>query len=396
MSLTDIQCKNAKPKDKSFKIFDKHGLYLEITSSGSKLWRFRYRYNGKEKRISLGSYPMVSLSQAREEVHKCKTLLLNGDDPSNLRKEKKRQAIIDSSKTVKTVALEWHDVKKESWSPRHASDVLHRMETYIFPHLGNAAINKIEPPTLLQALRKIESTGAYEMANRIKSIYSQIFRFGIVTGKCERDPTPDLRGALKTRKVQHFHALSIEEIPEFLAILSQNKARLFARTQRAVLLSLYTFVRPGELRTARMDEMDLKDKRWIIPGEKMKMGKDHIVPLSNQAVEVIKEQRQESNVLDSPWLFPNHKRPQDPMSDGTVLMAIKRMGYNGRMTAHGFRALARTAIREKLFYDSEVIERQLAHTPNTALRGAYDRAQFIEQRIQMMQDWADYLNQIYK
>ncbi len=224
----------------------------------------------------------------------------------------------------------------------------------------------------------------------------QVFRYGIVTGKCNRDPSVDLRGAMKIRKQTHFAALDVKEIPEFLEALNNNEARLYAQTRRAIKFSMLTFVRPGELREAIWDEIDFDDKEWMIPAARMKMNRDHVVPLARQAIEILEEQKEKTKDLNTDWVFPSIVRPKNPISDGTVLMAIKKMGFRGRMTAHGFRALARTAIREKLKYDPDVIECQLAHKAAGPLGEAYNRAQFLDERKIMMQDWADYIDEVGK
>lgn len=392
MKLTDIKCKNAKSKEKPYKLFDGGGLYLEVMTSGSKIWRFKYRFLGKEKRLTLGNYPVISLNKARNLLLENKQILSDGADPSFEKRNKKREEERNLSNSFKFVACEWHSNQVERWSKRHARDTLHRMEKYIFPHIGNDPLNRIDPPLLLELLRRIERRGALEMANRVKTICGQVFRYGIVTGRCTRDPSADLKGALKTRRKEHFPALDTREIPEFLAVLRSNKARLYPRTIRSILFSMLTFVRPGELRQARWEDIDFDEARWIIPKEIMKMGKAHLVPLSKQSIDILLEQKEESDLLDSEWVFPSQIRPQEPMSNGTVLMAIKRMGFKGRMTAHGFRAMARTTIREKLGYEPDIIERQLAHVPQSKVIAAYDRAQFLDQRIVMMQEWADYLD----
>lgn len=394
LKLTNTFCKASKPKQKPYKKSDGGGLYLHIMPNGSKLWRLKYYYLNTEKLISFGSYPTVSLAEARELRENAKKLIQNGIDPSEDKKNQKREAIINAENTFRSVALEWHDNQQGRWSNKHHQNVLHRMKTDIFPYIGNDPIKDIEAPDLLSALRKIEKRGALDIANRVRQICGQVFRYGIQTGRCKRDPSSDLRGALKTRKKQHFAALSTREIPEFLEALERNEARLYPQTRRAIELSLLTFVRPGELRKSTWDEIDFGDKLWIIPAERMKMRREHIVPLSKQAIEILKDQKQQTNHLNTDWVFPSLVRPRNPMSDGTVNVAIKKLGFQGRMTAHGFRALARTAIREKLSYDPDVIECQLAHKQPGPLGEAYNRVQFIEKRQIMMQEWADYLDQV--
>lgn len=392
MKLTDKACKNAKPMEKSYKRFDGGGLYLEVMPNGNRLWRLKYRFLGKEKRISLGAYPLISLAEAREAREKAKKLLTKDIDPSTAKQDKKRQIIRNVQNTFQASAIEWHEIQKGRWSDGHAENVLHRMEVNVFPYIGSRPIAQITPPELLECLRRIEKRGALELASAIKQNCGQIFRYGIQTGRCERDPAADLKGALRVNKTKHYPTIEAKNIPAFLKALEDNAARLFPRTQRAIKFSLLTFCRPGEIRQARWEEIDWQEKQWLIPGERMKMKRDHIVPLSKQALAILKEQQEETGIYDTEWIFPSLHKPRQCISDGTVNRAIKRLGYGDSMVAHGFRALARTTIREKLGYDSEIIERQLAHKASGPLGEAYDRTQFLPERKKMMQHWADYLD----
>ncbi|MBK9584898.1 MAG: tyrosine-type recombinase/integrase [Alphaproteobacteria bacterium] len=394
MKLTNTACRTAKAKDKPYKMADGGGLFLLIKPDGSKYWRMKYRFLGKEKLLAFGTYPLISLADAREEREAAKKLLAGGIDPAKYRKEEKRRTIRNAQNTFKAVALEWHQNQKDRWSDNHAQNVLHRLETDIFPYIGAEPLASIEAPDLLDTLRKIEKRGALDIAKRSRQICGQVFRYGIQTGRCKRDPSHDLQGALKTRKTNHFAALEAKEIPEFLAALERNDARLYARTRRAIRLSLLTFVRPGEIREARWEEIDFEAREWTIPAKRMKMKRSHIVPLSRQALAILKEQKEETGCLSTPWVFPSQIRSKDPMSNGTVNVAIKKLGFQGRMTAHGFRALARTTIREKLDYAPDIIEAALAHKPAGPLGEAYDRTKFLTQRKKMMQDWADFLDTV--
>lgn len=392
MKLTNTACDNAKPKEKPYKMADGQGMYLDIRPNGAKYWRLRYRMHDKQKLMALGVYPEVSLKEAREKRREARKLIAEGIDPSKNKRDEKRKATINANNTFEAVAREWHNNQKGRWSENHYNNVLHRLQTDVFPYIGSDPVADLEAPHLLDMLRKIEKRGALDIAGRTRQICGQVFRYGIQTGRCQRDPSADLKGALKTRKTEHFAAIDAKEIPELLDALERNDARLFARTRRAIKLSMLTFVRPGELRKAKWDEIDFDAKQWIIPAERMKMRRAHIVPLSRQALEVLKEQREETSHLKTNLVFPSQIRPKDPMSDGTVRIALQKLGFKDRMTAHGFRALARTAIREKLHYEPDVIECQLAHKAAGPLGEAYNRAQFIEQRTVMMQKWADYLD----
>lgn len=363
--------------------------------NGSKLWRLKYYLYGKEKRFSLGKYPVVTLVNAREKVMEARKLLSQGIDPSRHRMSQRELGRRKNHNTFELVASEWHGKKKGGWSASHADTVLQRLEANIFPYIGKRPISDISPPDILDTLRIMENRNALEVAKRTRQICSQVFEYGIQTGRCEKNPASHLGSALKTRKTRHFPALGIDEVPGLLKALRQNDVRLFSRTRRAIGLSLLTFARPGEIRKARWADIDIETAQWLIPGERMKSGRDHIIPLSTQSLSILEEQYKETGSYETPWVFPGQIRPRKAMSDGTVNMGIKRLGYHGRMTAHGFRALARTAIREQLNYYPDVIEAQLAHKPSGPLGAAYDRAQFLDERRKMMQDWADYLDKIF-
>ena len=280
--------------------------------------------------------------------------------------------------------------RKEKWNPIYRDNILHRLELDIFPEIGCQPIKDIPPPQVLDAMRKIEKRGAHEMARRALQTTGQIFRYAVATGRAESDPTRDLKGALKPFKRGHFAALDSKELPEFLKVLNKNDARLFPQTIRAVRLLMLTFVRTGELIGAQWSEFDFEAGLWEIPAERMKMKKAHIVPLSRQAQALFLEQKELTGQWE--WVFPNQVRPKKSMTNNTVLMALRRMGYQGKMTGHGFRALAMSTIKEKLGYRHEVVDRQLAHVPANQVDKAYDRAQFITDRTKMMQEWADYLD----
>jgi integrase len=396
MPLTKIECDKAQSRDKPYKLADGAGMYLEVMPNGSKYWRYKYRWQGKERRLALGVFPLITLAEARDKRDQARKQLANGVDPSSAKQEIKRQVAIQAANTFMVVAEEWFEINKDRWTAGTAEHIQRRLQKDIYPYIGARPIADITPPELLDCLRKIEKRGALEIAGRIKQTCGQIFRYGVQTGRCDRDPSVDLKGALKSRKVKHHATIDASEIPEFIATLERNEARLFERTRRAIWLSLLTFTRPGEIRQARWSEIDFDARQWSIPAERMKMRRDHIVPLSRQAIEVLKAQKEETDMLNTEYVFPSQVRPRNPMSDGTVNMALKRLGYGQLMVAHGFRALARTTIREKLKYDSEIIEKQLAHQTRNPLGEAYDRTQFLDERREMMQAWGDYLDGIRK
>ncbi len=392
MALTDSSCKNAKPTAKPRKLSDSQGLYLEIMPSGSKYWRLKYRFMGKEKRLALGVYPEISLAEARQKKDDARKILNNGADPSFVKKEQKRQAKRISSNTFESIAKEWHEHKTSGWTPLYAVSILRRLENDIFPVIGHLPISDITAPQILDVLRLIEKRGAFDIAKRAMQTCGQIFRFAIVTGLADRNPVTDLKGALKPYKQTHYSALDIKELPEFLHKLEKNDARLFFLTRHAMHLLILTFVRTGELINAKWNEFDLEAGEWIIPAERMKMRKQHIVPLSRQAIEILKEIQTQTGQWD--LVFPNQITSRKSMSNNTILKAIERMGYKGKTTGHGFRALAMTTIKEKLNYRHEVIDRQLAHSIRNKVDAAYDRAMFLDERKIMMQKWADYLDAI--
>lgn len=392
MPLTNNECQKAPARDKPYKLSDSGGMYLEVMPNKSKYWRLKYRFLGKEKRLALGVYPTVTLAEAREKREAARKLLSAGADPAMTKKQEKRKAIINAANTFEAVAREWHEIQRERWSTGHAANVLHRMEVNVFPYIGSLPIAQITPPELLECLRRIEKRGALELVSSIKQNCGQVFRYGIQTGRGERDPAADLKGALKTNKTKHYAALEAKDIPAFVKALESNEARLFARTRRAIRFSMLTFCRPGEIRQAQWSEIDFETATWMIPSHKMKMKRDHVVPLSRQAIEILKEQKEETAAFDTEWVFPSQHKPRQCMSDGTVNRAIQRLGFGESTVAHGFRALARTTIRENLDYDSEIIERQLAHKASGPLGEAYDRTQFLDKRRKMMQEWANYLD----
>jgi integrase len=276
------------------------------------------------------------------------------------------------------VALEWYEKKVKTWSYSHGLHVKRRMELDIFPYIGTRPIADIDPPELLDdVLRRIEKRGSLEIVSKVKQICSGVFCYGIATGKCIRDPSAD-----------------IKELPGFLDALERNNARLFNRTRRAIKLLMLTFVRTSELIEAKWSEFDLENAQWNIPAERMKMGNPHIVPLSRQALQLLREQKEEMGQFKTDLVFPGQVRPKNPMSNNTILSAIGSLGFKGRMTGHGFRALAMSTIKEKLGYRHEVVDRQLAHAHKNKIDRAYDRAQFLDERTKMMQEYADYIDSI--
>jgi len=370
-------------------------LYLLVNPNGSKLWRLKYRFLGKEKLLTFGPYPLTSLAEARESRDIAKKLLASGKDPMTHKRDGRRLAIRNANNTFQAIATEWVEKKRKGWSVSHLARVKRLLELDVYPHIGVRPIVEIDAPELLDTvLRRIEKRGSLEIASKTKQICGMIFRYGVATGKCTRDPSTDLKGALETQRTTHYPALEIKEIPEFLTALEQNKARLYPRTQRAIKLLMLTFVRTTELIHAKWSEFDLENAQWEIPAERMKMGKPHIVPLSRQVLALLKEQKEETGCLNTEWVLPGFVNHKKPLSNNTILFAIGNLGFKGRMTGHGFRALAMSTIKEKLGYRHEVVDRQLAHAHKSKIDRAYDRAKFLDERKKMMQEYADYIDGI--
>jgi integrase len=387
MPLSDIAIRNAKPGETDIRLFDGGGMFLLITPKGAKWWRFKYRFDGKNKLLSFGVYPEVSLKQAREERDKARELLRQGTDPSAARKRAKQsqQASLESS--FEFIAREWIGQQSGRWTPDHAERVLVSLEQDAFPTLGARPVNEIEAPELLDMVRAIERRGALETAGRVMQRCAAVFRYAVHTGRTKHNPAGDLRGALKTRKVEHRAALSRAELPELLRKIEAYDGRLLTRL--ALRFTALTFVRPGELRGARWDEFDIEAAEWRIPAERMKMKAPHLVPLSAQALATLEEIRPLTGHSD--FVFPSERSLSKPMSENTLLYALYRLGYRSRMTAHGFRAVASTILNESGF-TPDVIERQLAHVEQNKVRAAYHRSEYLDERQRMMQWWADYLD----
>ncbi len=393
MRLTNTACKNAKPREKAYKLADGGGLYLEVMPNGSKYWRLKYRFVNKEKRLALGVYPEISLLDARERREAARKLLAQGTDPGQAKQERKRQTALNANNTFEVVGREWHEHQKARWSQGHAKDILHRLEMDVFPELGSRPIADLVGSDVRTLIQKIEKRGAHEMARRAIQYCSQVFRYAILTDRAQNNPALALRGILHPHTAGHYAAIDADELPAFLLTLQNNDARLFIQTRLAVRFLMLTFVRTGEMLKATCDEFDLDGQQWVVPTPHTKMKRcPHIVPLSKQAVGVLRELHK----LTGQWelVFPNQVHPKKHMSENTVLSALKRLGYKGKMTGHGFRALAMSTIKEKLGYRHEVVDRQLDHMQRNKIDAAYDRAKFLPERKIMMQDWADYLDQV--
>ncbi len=388
MPLTDTAIRNTKPKDKQYKLSDEKGLYLLVKKAG-KYFRLDYRFAGKRKTFAIGVYPDVTLAEARQQRDEARKLIQKGVDPSQHKKETKNMLQEMAANNFETIAREWYEKKRPAWVERHAFTVIRRLELNIFPWLGNRPIKLITAPELLSVLRKIESRGAIETAHRIKQVCGQIFRYAIATGRAERDPSADLRGALTSTKPKCMAAITDpKKIGGLLRAIDGYDGYII--TKCALQLAPLVFVRPGELRHAEWPEMDLDNGEWKIPGQKMKMKLPHIVPLSKQAIDIFRTI--EPVTGDGQYVFPSLRSEKRPMSNNTVLAALRRMGYSkDEMTGHGFRSMASTILHEQ-GWASDVIERQLAHSEGNSVKAAYNHAQHLPKRRKMMQQWADYLD----
>jgi integrase len=387
--LSDTNCKNAKPKDKIYSLSDCDGMYLEISPNGSKYWRLKYRYAGKQKRIALGVYPEVSLKEAREKRDDIRKIIRNGDDPLIERKKIKIETKENVINSFKNIACEWFEKNKSAMAERHAFYVIRRLEANIFPFLGSIPIKKITPKDLLAVIRKIEERGAYEVSRRTLQVVGQVFRYAIATGRAEHDITADLRGALQQRKKRNYPCFSEKEFREFLSKFSDFKGN--AVTKSALRLLMLTFVRSGELRGARWNEFDFEASEWRIPAERMKMKEQHIVPLSKQTICVLEGIGKISG--REGLLFPCRTDKTKPFSDNTLSKAFRDHGYKDKATPHGIRATASTTLNENGFR-ADIIERQLAHTERNSVRASYNHAQYLLERREMMDWWGNYVERL--
>jgi integrase len=389
--LTVTATNNAKPKDKPYKLADEKGLYLFIQSSGSKLWRFDYRFGGKRKTLALGSFPDVSLSDARDRRDAARKLLANDADPSETKKAAKASKIGLQLNSLEVVAREWASSYFTNKSASHQQRTMRRLELYIFPWLGSKQMSEIAAPQILEAVKRIENLNKLETAHRTLQALSQVFRHAVQTGRAMRDPCVDLRGALPATVVKHMAAFTEpKQIAELLRAIDGFTGSF--TVQCALRLSPLVFTRPSELRTAKWADIDLEAKEWRY--RVSKTNTMHLVPLSTQATKLFSEMKSLSG--HGEFVFQGGHDPKKPMSAAAINAALKRMGYDTQqdITAHGFRAMARTILHERLGVDPHIIEHQLAHKVPDALGAAYNRTRFIEHRKEMMQKWADYLDEL--
>jgi integrase len=385
--LSETAVKAAKPREKPYKLFDERGLFLLVTPAGGRWWRFKYRLEGKEKLLSLGVYPDVSLKQARERRDEIRRQVADDIDPS-AKRQAEREAAVD---TFEAVAREWFEKFSKNWAPGHADKIIRRMELYLFPWIGGLSIKKIEAPEILACLRRVENNGNLETAHRALQNCSRVFRYAIATGRASRDPSGDLRGALPPAEEKHLASFTDpKKFGQLLRAIDSYQGSVVVRC--ALRLAPLVFVRPGELRAAEWSEINFEQKEWRIRAERMKMRQQHIVPLSNQAIAILREVQPITG--EHQYVFPSGRTNKRPLSDNALLAALRRMGFEqGSVTVHGFRSTASTMLNEQ-GWNRDAIERQLSHGERDAVRAAYNYAEHLPERRKMMQAWADCIDSL--
>lgn len=392
MSLTDLRIKKAPIKEKAYKIFDRDGLYLLVYPTGSKVWRYKYKYAGKEKLISFDRYPEVSLLDAREKQFEARKLLTQGIDPSSSKREDKQRAVYKAENTFEIIATQWHETNSIKWTPRHAKRVKGRMEKHLFPIIGKRPIDSLKPLDILSLLRKIEAEGKFETVHRLLNYSQNIFRFAVIIGLIESNPARELGAAIKPKQTEHFPSIKADELKTFLEELEQVNTSL--QNKLAVKLQLATFLRTNELRQSKWEYIDFKTRVWIVPADLMKMKLAHIVPLSDFTICLLKELWKITG--HSEYILPNTQKKKHPyMSENTINYVIDKTSFKDKLVGHGFRSLASTTLNEHGF-NKDAIERQLAHKEPNKVRAAYNHAEYMLERIKMMQWWGNFINSSYK
>jgi integrase len=390
MALTDLTIKHLKPKSKLYRVADSNGLCLEISPKGGKLWRWRYYYQGKAQMLALGKYPALSLTEARKKRDGARDLLDSGKHPTREKKVQKQRKAHEGENTFEKVARKWLEIKEKGLNEKYRTQCLARMEQHVFTKIGDLPITDINIPDVVEVIEEIAKRGTIETAKRMKQIIGQVFRYASQRGLCKHNPAADLRDILPATEEKHHACITPSELP---ALLAKIDARDNDFTKYAMKLLMLTFVRTSELIASTWDEIDWGKEEWHIPKERMKMRRPHVVPLSRQAIAILKELQTITG--DKTHIFFSAASKHKHISNGAVLMGLRRMGYQNKMTGHGFRTLASTILNEKN-YPPDVIERQLAHADNDKIRAAYNRAEYMLERKKMMQDYADILENVLK
>ena len=387
MPLNARQIETAKPQDKEYKLTDGAGLYLLIKPNGAKYWRLKYRVAGKEKKLSIGVYPDISLAEARLKREEARKIVASGGDPSEQKQVERQAKKINIDNTFKAIALEWHEYKRPNWSKGYAEDLMEAFENDIFPDIGKRPVAEIKPLEMLTSLRKLEKRGVLDKLRKIRQACNQVFRYAIVTGRAENNPASELASALPPPKATHYPHLLPDELPDFLRALSTYSGSKV--TQLATRILMLTGVRTIELRQAEWKEFDFEKGLWEVPKERMKMRRPHLVPLSNQVIDAL----QQLYAVTGPYnlVFPGRNDITKPMSEASINQVLKRIGYHGKATGHGFRHTMSTILHEQ-GYNTAWIELQLAHVDKNTIRGTYNHAQYLEQRRGMLQWYGDFID----
>ncbi|MEB1047749.1 tyrosine-type recombinase/integrase [Citrobacter freundii] len=387
MPLTDLEIRRSKPREKSYTLNDGSGLSLLIEPNGSKGWRFRYRFDGKPKMLSLGTYPLVSLTDARQKRDEAKKLVASGINPSDVRKRDKQERQNEIGNTFEAIAREWYEKRTDRWSAGYAEEMMKTFETDVFPFIGGRPIAEIKPMELMGVLSRLDERGATEKLRKVRQRCGEVWRYAIVTGRAEYNPAPDLVSAFVPHKKEHYAFLKHEELPEFFRTLNTYSGSIVVKL--AMRLQVLTGLRPGELRQGEWAEIDFEKRLWEVPPSRMKKRRPHCVPLSAQAIAILEQLKPITGHYQ--FIFPGRIHHSKPMSEMAMNVLIRRIGYAGRVTGHGFRHTMSTILHEQ-GYNTAWIETQLAHVDKNSIRGTYNHAQYLDGRREMLQWYADYMD----
>lgn len=389
MPLTDLEIRRSKPREKSYTLNDGNGLSLLIEPNGSKGWRFRYRFDGKPKMLSLGTYPTISLTDARQKRDEAKKLVVTGINPSEVRKREKQDRQNAIGNTFESIAREWYEKRFDRWSASYAEEMIKTFEIDVFPYIGNRPIAEIKPMELMGVLSLLDERGATEKLRKVRQRCGEVWRYAIVTGRADYNPAPDLVSAFAPHKKEHYAFLKSDELPEFFRVLNTYSGSFLVKT--AMRLQILTGLRPGELRQAEWTEIDFEKKIWEVPAERMKKRRPHCVPLPEQAIYLLEQLKPITGQYR--YIFPGRIHHSKPMSEMALNVLIRRIGYAGRVTGHGFRHTMSTILHEQ-GYNTAWIEMQLAHVDKNSIRGTYNHAQYLDGRREMLQWYADHMDQL--
>ncbi|EAU0279819.1 DUF4102 domain-containing protein [Salmonella enterica] len=387
MPLTDLEIRRSKPREKPYTLNDGSGLSLLIEPNGSKGWRFRYRFDGKPKMLSLGTYPLVSLTDARQKGDEAKKLVASGINPSDVRKRDKQERQNEIGNTFEAIAREWYEKRTDRWSAGYAEEMMKTFETDVFPFIGGRPIAEIKPMELMGVLSRLDERGATEKLRKVRQRCGEVWRYAIVTGRAEYNPAPDLVSAFVPHKKEHYAFLKHEELPEFFRTLNTYSGSIVVKL--AMRLQVLTGLRPGELRQGEWAEIDFEKRLWEVPPSRMKKRRPHCVPLSAQAIAILEQLKPITGHYQ--FIFPGRIHHSKPMSEMAMNVLIRRIGYAGRVTGHGFRHTMSTILHEQ-GYNTAWIETQLAHVDKNSIRGTYNHAQYLDGRREMLQWYADYMD----